>query len=136
MLLGNANFDKFTFDFIERNIVIICFRLGLEKYDRANISTAIGFHRNGFLFQTALHLYCTRNHIVRRAMIIYDNGQFYHIGPFEFDCVDKTDDVALLTRCSRQVKDKTRINCFKHIHTQISFEVVAFIDDNDWIEIG
>lgn len=69
-------------------------------------------------------------------MIIYDNGQFYHIRPFEFDCVDKTDDIALFTRGGCQVKDETRIDCLKHIHTQISFEVVAFIDDNDWIEIG
>ena len=136
MLLGNANFDKFTFDFIERNIVIIGFRLGLEKYDRANISTALCFHRNSFLFQTALHLDRTRNNIVRRAMIIYDNGQFYHICPFEFDCVDKTDDIALSTRGGCQVENETRIDSLKHIHAQISFEVVAFIDDNDWIEIG
>jgi len=135
LVFGNADFDKFAFDFVERNIVVIGFRLRLEQHNRANVSAALRFHCDCLLFQTALHLYRTRNNIARRTVIVHDYRQLYHVGSFEFHGIYETDDIALLAGRRRQVEDETRIDCLEHIHMQVGLEVVTFVDDDDRIQI-
>ena len=68
-------------------------------------------------------------------MIVHDYRQLYHVGLFEFHGIHETDDIALLAGRRRQVEDKTRIDRPKHIHTQVSLEVVTFVDDDNRIQI-
>lgn len=70
-----------------------------------------------------------------RTVVVDDDRQLHHVGPFEFHGIHETDDVALLAGCRRQVEDETRIDAFQHIHTQVGLEVVALVDNDYRIQI-
>lgn len=88
-----------------------------------------------FRSRAALQVDGARYDVGGRTMVVDDNGQLHHVGLFELHGIHEADDVALLARRGRQVEDKTRIDRLEHVHAQVGLEVVAFVDDDDRIQI-
>ena len=106
LFLRDASLNQLSLDFLEVDAFVIHVRLSLKQHNRTHVSFCALCH----LLQFFTECHCTRYHVVGTLMVIHDDGQFHHVGPFQPHGIHKTDDVACPLGGCRQFVDEAGVD--------------------------
>ena len=78
----------------------------------------------------------TGNHVTGAVAVFHDHGQFHHVGFLQFHGIHKRYDVAVVAGRSCQFQYEAGGEVAKHLHPQVSLEVMTFVNYHHRMQKG
>ena len=69
-------------------------------------------------------------------IVAHHDRELDHVFSFQTRRVNETDDVALVAWRGSKVEHEARVDVGKCINAQVALEVMALVDNRDWIKMG
>ena len=136
MVFRNAHTDQHRLDFIKRIAVVSGARLRLKQYNGPNILPTSRFCGNSFLLNASSQLDGILNDTLPGGAVIYHYGELYHVLLLQLTGVHIGDNVAVFSRRCRQIEYEGRIQIIQHLRAELRFCIVAFVHNNDWLQMA
>ena len=129
LIAGYAGLYQRFFDLLKRMVVLSGFGLGLKQHDGPDIATTLFALLVGQQFEPPLQAKRRVDYFGPLTLLVVDNHrQLHHVLLLQLQGIHKADDVAILARGGRQIKNKGRVEVAQHLYAQVAFGVVALID--------